>query len=321
MGTRRRVPVDEDVTVAADPYPTWSEVREVGPRDGLQNEDPISVEERIELIDALSATGLRAIEVGSFVRADAIPAMAGTDQVLAGITRVPGVRYRALVPNLRGAEAALAAGVDELEVVLSVSATHNGRNLKMTVAESIDQIAAIVERADTVDVPVEAILATSFGCPYEGRIEPAAVVEVANRLSEGGVSTFSFADTTGMATPPTIVALLDGLLAGGWAADSVAIHLHNTRGTGLANLLVAAQRGVARFDASVGGLGGCPFAPGATGNVPTEDVVHLLDSLGMTTGVDLDRLIEVALDLETVVGRTLPGQVMRAGPWYRLPTR
>lgn len=303
----------------ADGYPTWGEVREVGPRDGLQNEEPIPVEARIDLIDALSSTGLRAIEVGSFVRADAIPAMADTDRVLAGITRADDVRYRALVPNLRGAQAALAAGVDELEVVLSVSPTHNGRNLKMTVDDSIAQIVGIVALAAVDGIPVEAILATSFGCPYEGRIGPAAVVEVANRLGEGGVSTFSFADTTGMATPPTIVALLDALDAAGRSPEAVALHLHNTRGTGLANLLVAAQRGVARFDASVGGLGGCPFAPGATGNVPTEDVVHLLDSLGMTTGVDLDRLIEVALDLEQVIGRSLPGQVMRAGPWYRLP--
>jgi len=300
-------------------YPTWSEVREVGPRDGLQNEDPITVEERIELIDALSATGLRAIEVGSFVRADAIPAMARTDEVLAGITRVEGVRYRALVPNLRGADAAIDAGADEIEVVLSVSATHNGKNLKMTVDDSVAQIGAIVERAAEAGTPVEAILATSFGCPYEGRIEPDAVLAVAEQLRDRGVGTFSFADTTGMATPPTITALLDVLDAGGWAPDSVALHLHNTRGTGLANLLVAAQRGVARFDASVGGLGGCPFAPGATGNVPTEDVVHLLDSLGMATGVDIDSLIDVALDLEKVIGRTLPGQVMRAGPWYRLP--
>ncbi len=209
--------------MTADAYPSWSEVREVGPRDGLQNEAPIPVEARIDLIDALSATGLRAIEVGSFVRADAIPAMAGTDRVLAGITRAPGVRYRALVPNLRGAEAALDAGADELEVVLSVSATHNGRNLKMTVDESVDQIAAVVERAVGAGVPVEAILATSFGCPYEGRIEPAAVAAVAARLRDRGVSTFSFADTTGMATPPTVVALLDELAGGGWPADRVAL--------------------------------------------------------------------------------------------------
>ena len=252
-------------------YPTISEVREVGPRDGLQNEDPISIGARVELVDALSETGLRAIEVGSFVRPDAIPAMAGTDEVLAGITRHDGVRYRVLVPNVRGAELAIDAGADELEVVVSVSATHNGRNLKMTVEDSVDQIEQIVRRAAGARTPVEAILATSFGCPYEGRIEPMAVVALADRLAEVGVRTFSFADTTGMATPPAIDGLLDALEAGATSVADVALHLHNTRGTGLANLLVAAQRGVARFDASVGGLGGCPFAPGATGNVPTED--------------------------------------------------
>jgi hydroxymethylglutaryl-CoA lyase len=303
-----------------DHYPSSSEVREVGPRDGLQNEDPIPVEARIDLVDALSETGLRAIEVGSFVRPDAIPAMAGTDRVLASITRREGVRYRVLVPNLRGAGLAIDAGADELEVVVSVSGTHNRRNLKMSVDDSVEQIRRVVERAASADVPVEAILATSFGCPYEGAVDPGRVVALAQQLRRAGVTTFSFADTTGMATPLAIIALLDELTAAGWLADDVALHLHNTRGTGLANLVVAAQRGVRRFDASVGGLGGCPFAPGATGNVPTEDVVHLLDSLGMTTGVDLEALIRVALDLETVIGRQLPGQVMRAGPWYRLPS-
>jgi hydroxymethylglutaryl-CoA lyase len=303
-----------------DRYPSSSEVREVGPRDGLQNEDPIPVGARIDLVDALSETGLRAIEVGSFVRPDAIPAMAGTDRVLAAIARREGVRYRVLVPNLRGADLAVDAGADELEVVVSVSATHNARNLRMSVDDSVEQVRRVVERAASADVPVEAILATSFGCPYEGAVDPGRVVALAQQLRQAGVTTFSFADTTGMATPLTIIALLDDLSAAGWSADDVALHLHNTRGTGLANLVVAAQRGVRRFDASVGGLGGCPFAPGATGNVPTEDVVHLLDSLGMTTGVDLEALIRVALDLETVIGRQLPGQVMRAGPWYRLPS-
>jgi hydroxymethylglutaryl-CoA lyase len=303
-----------------DRYPSSSEVREVGPRDGLQNEDPIPVGARIDLVDALSETGLRAIEVGSFVRPDAIPAMAGTDRVLAAIARREGVRYRVLVPNLRGADLAVDAGADELEVVVSVSGTHNARNLRMSVDDSVEQVRRVVERAASADVPVEAILATSFGCPYEGAVDPGRVVALAQQLRQAGVTTFSFADTTGMATPLTIIALLDELSAAGWSADDVALHLHNTRGTGLANLVVAAQRGVRRFDASVGGLGGCPFAPGATGNVPTEDVVHLLDSLGMTTGVDLEALIRVALDLETVIGRQLPGQVMRAGPWYRLPS-
>lgn len=306
--------------MAADAYPSSSEVREVGPRDGLQNEDPITIEARVELIDALSRTGLRAIEVGSFVRPDAIPAMAGTDQVLAAIDRQPGVRYRALVPNLRGAEQALAGGIDELEVVVSVSDTHNRRNLKMSVAESVTQIEAIVARAAEADTPVEAILATSFGCPYEIRVAPETVADLARILGQVGVSSCSFADTTGMATPPSITALIDALGGIDLEPDQIALHLHNTRGTGLANLVVAAQRGVRRYDASVGGLGGCPFSPGATGNVPTEDVVHLLDALGARTDVDLDALVAIALHLERVVGRQLPGQVMRSGPWNRPPT-
>jgi hydroxymethylglutaryl-CoA lyase len=304
--------------VAPDPYPRWVEVREVGPRDGLQNEDPIPVHERVRLIDALSQTGLRVIEVGSFVSARAVPSMAGTDQVLAGITRTPGVRYRVLVPNLRGAEAAITAGADEIEVVLSVSDTHNRKNLRMGTDESIDQIGAIVARAAEASVPVEAILATSFGCPYTGPVPAARVAGVAAQLQQLGVDTFSFADTTGMAGPHDVTALLDALEPRGLPPAVVALHFHNTRNTGMANLVVAAQHGVRRFDASIGGLGGCPFAPGATGNVPTEDVVHLLDALGATTGIDLDALIAVALELEAVLGRPLPGQIMRAGPRHRL---
>lgn len=295
-------------------YPTTSEVREVGPRDGLQNEDPIPIDDRIRLVDDLAATGLRAIEVGSFVRPDKVPPMAGTAEVFAGITRRPGVRYRALVPNLRGAEQAIDAGADELEVVVSVSDTHNQHNLKMSVDASVDQIARVVARAREAGVPVEAILATSFGCPYDGVVAPTASVALAQRLLDTGVSSLSFADTTGMAAPPNITALLDALTTAGLDVVEIALHLHNTRGTGLANLVVAAQRGVRLFDASIGGLGGCPFAPGATGNIPTEDTVHLLEALGMRTGIDLDALVAVALGVETLLGRQLPGQIMRAGP-------
>jgi hydroxymethylglutaryl-CoA lyase len=304
--------------VHADTYPGAVEVREVGPRDGLQNEKPIPIHERVRLIDALSRTGLRAIEVGAFVSPGAVPAMAGTEQVVARIGRVPGVRYRALVPNIRGAERAIIAGVDEIEVVLSVSDTHNGRNLRMPTERSVAQIGPIVELASGAGTPVEAILATSFGCPYEGPIDPRQVAALARRLLGLGVGAISCADTTGMASPRQVTALLDALDHHGMPADEVAMHFHNTRNTGMANLVVAAQHGVRRFDASIGGLGGCPFAPGATGNVPTEDVVHLLHGLGATTGVDLDRLIDIALDLEALLGGRLPGQVMRAGPSTRL---
>jgi hydroxymethylglutaryl-CoA lyase len=297
-------------------YPTSSEVREVGPRDGLQNESPISVDERVRLIDALSATGLRALEVGSFVSPSAVPPMAGTDRVLAAIARNPDVRYRVLVPNLHGARLALEAGIDELEVVVSVSRTHNIRNLKMSVDDSVEHIAAIVELAHAAGVPVEAIVATAFGCPYEGAISPTRTRDLAERLRGVGVTTFSFADTTGMAVPTSITGLVHVLDTAGVEPSDIALHLHNTRGTGLANLVVAAQHGVRRFDASIGGLGGCPFSPGATGNIPTEDAVYLLDSLGADTGVDLDALIAVSLDIETVIGRTLPGQLMRSGRPY-----
>jgi len=294
-------------------YPASSEVREVGPRDGLQNEPPIAISDRIHLIDALSATGLRAIEVGSFVRPSAIAAMAGTDQVLAGITRHRDVRYRALVPNLHGARLALEAGADELEVVISVSPTHNARNLQMSPDQSVAQIADIVNLAWSAEVPVEAIVATAFGCPYDGMIDPSSTLALTKKLQGVGVSQFSFADTTGMAVPSSITDLIDALDAGGLAPGDIALHLHNTRGTGLANVVVAAQHGVRRFDASVGGVGGCPFSPGATGNIPTEDTVYLLDSLGAATGIDLEALIDVALDLEGLLGRTLPGQLMRSG--------
>jgi len=294
-------------------YPTSSEVREVGPRDGLQNEPPIPIGERVRLIDALATTGLKAIEVGAFVSPSAVPSMAGTDQVLRSITRHDGVRYRVLVPNLHGARLAVEAGVDELEVVVSVSATHNARNLKMSIDDSVEQIAAIVAMARTADVPVEAIVATTFGCPYEGSISPTRTRELTERLRGVGVTAFSFADTTGMAVPRSIADLIDVLGADDLGPSDIALHLHNTRGTGLANLVVAAQQGVRRFDASIGGLGGCPFAPGATGNIPTEDAVYLLDSLGANTGIDLDALIKISLDLEALMGRTLPGQLMRSG--------
>jgi hydroxymethylglutaryl-CoA lyase len=306
------------VTVAStDRYPTSIEVREVGPRDGLQNESPITVDERVWLIDSLAHAGLSVIEVGSFVRPDAVPSMAETRQVLARIERVPGVRFRALVPNLLGAQRAIEAGVDELEVVVSASVTHNRENLRMTPDESVEKIADVVELAREQDVAVDAIVATAFGCPFEGDVQPSVPTQLAERLRDVGVDTFTFADTTGMAAPPHVTALLDALGERGWNADGLGMHFHNTRNTGMANIVVAAQHGVRRFDSSIGGLGGCPFSPGATGNVPTEDVVHLVHELGATTGIDLDALIEIGQELEVILGHELPGQVLRAGPRTR----
>jgi hydroxymethylglutaryl-CoA lyase len=290
------------------------DIREVGPRDGLQNEAPVPLADRVRLIDALAAAGVRRIEAASFVRADSIPAMAGAEETLAAITRRPGVRYTALVPNLKGAERALASGADELEVVVSASATHNQKNLKRTPDETITQIAGVIDLAHAAGKPVDAAVATCFGCPYEGDIDPAAVARYARRLLDTGADTVFFGDTTGMGTPRRVGLLLDALEAAGIDIARVGLHFHDTRGTGLANAYAALQRGVTRFDASIGGLGGCPYAPGASGNIATEDLVHMVEDLGIDTGISLDGLIAAAHLAEEIVGRTLPGQVMRAGP-------
>ncbi|MBA2327406.1 MAG: hydroxymethylglutaryl-CoA lyase [Actinobacteria bacterium] len=295
--------------------PSTVEVREVGPRDGLQNEDPIPVDDRVRLVDALSGTGLSRIEAASFVRPEAIPAMAGAEEVMARIDRRPGVVYSALVPNARGAERALAADADELQVVVSASETHNRKNVRRSVDESITGVGEVVGLVGHEgDRPVEAIVSTAFGCPYEGDLDPAGVAAVTLRLIEQGVDRCSFGDTTGMATPRRVDELLDALEDVGLVATDVGLHLHNTRGTGLANVLAALERGVTRFDASIGGLGGCPYAPGATGNIVTEDLVHMLADMGVDTGVDLDALVAAAHLAQDLVGRELPGQVMRAGP-------
>ena len=295
-------------------WPSAVEIGEVGPRDGLQNEAIVPVADRIRLVDALSRTGLRRIEAVSFVSPQAIPPMAGAGEVMAGITRRPGVVYRALVPNVKGAELALAARVDEIEVVVSASETHNRRNVRRSVDESIAAAAELTDLAHGAGTPIEAIVSTAFGCPYEGDVPEARVAGVAAQLRDGGADRLSFGDTTGMATPGRVHSLLDALAGAGIAADTVSMHFHNTRGTGLANVLAALERGVTRFDASIGGLGGCPYAPGATGNIVTEDLVHMLEDMGVDTGVDLDALIACAHLAQDIVGRELPGQVMRAGP-------
>jgi hydroxymethylglutaryl-CoA lyase len=295
-------------------WPSAVEIGEVGPRDGLQNEATVPVADRIRLIDALSATGLRRIEAVSFVSPTAIPPMAGAGEVMAGITRRPSVMYRALVPNVKGAELALAAGVDEIEVVVSASETHNQRNVRRSVDESVVAAGELTQLAHGASTPVEAIVSTAFGCPYEGDVPEDRVAAIAVRLRDGGADRLSFGDTTGMATPARVQSLLDALAVVGITTDGISLHFHNTRGTGLANVVTALERGVTRFDASVGGLGGCPYAPGATGNIVTEDLVHMLEDMGVDTGVDLDALIGCAHLAQDIVGRELPGQVMRAGP-------
>lgn len=296
------------------------EIREVGPRDGLQNEAPVPVADRVRLIDALAEAGLRRIEAASFVHPKAVPAMAGAEEVLAAIDRRPGVAYTALVPNRRGAERALAAGADELETAVSASATHNGKNWNRTPDETMEEIAGVIELAHAAGRPVDAGVATCFGCPYEGDIDPAVVAGYARRLVDLGADTVFFGDTTGMGSPRRVNGLLDAVEAAGIDLGVVSLHLHDTRGTGLANAYAALERGVTRFDASVGGLGGCPYAPGASGNVATEDLVHMFEDLGVATGVSLERLIAAAHLAEEIVGRRLPGQVMRAGPRTQVVT-
>ena len=268
--------------------PAKISVREVGPRDGLQNEDPVPTDAKIELIDRLSGTGVARIEAVSFVRPEAIPQMADASEVWQGITRAPSVRYSALVPNLRGAIRALDSGLAELEAVVSASDTHNRANVRRGTAESLDDIAVIIETAHQRGASCQVVVSTAWGCPYEGDVPVSRVVRVASRAVDDGADSISFGDTTGMATPRRVRELV-GEFRSAHPGVPLNLHFHNTRGTGLANVLTALELGVADFDASVGGLGGCPYAPGATGNIATEELVHMVEDMGVATGVEVDR--------------------------------
>lgn len=284
-------------------------IREVGARDGLQSEAPLAVDDRLELLDALLIAGVTHLEVAAFVSPAAVPAMAGAADVVAGLGAPEGVVRAALVPNVRGAELALAAGIDELTVTISASATYNQRNVRMSIDESLAAIAAICMLAGPV--PVDAVISCAFGSPYEGDSLPADVALLAERLRASGASAVTLADTTGMATPRRID---DVLLRTG---THVGLHLHDTRGTGLLNLYAGLQAGVVRFDTSVGGLGGSPFAAGAAGNVATEEAVALCDDLGVHTGIGIEAIIEAALLVERLVGHQVPSRVAHAGPRSR----
>jgi hydroxymethylglutaryl-CoA lyase len=285
-------------------------LREVAPRDGLQNEPPVPTADKIRLIDALSRTGLDRIEAVSFVSPKAVPQMADAAEVWAAVEKHAGIRYSALAPNRRGVERALDAGFTAVEVVVSASESHNRANVGRSVADSLAELPDICALARENLASVEVIIATSFGCPFEGDVAPDRVARIVEAAQDAGAGRVAFGDTTGMGTPRRVTDLLD-------AVDTdlpMLMHFHDTRGTALANLLTALDRGVTEFDASVGGIGGCPFAPGASGNVATEEVVHMLHDMGIDTGVDLDALIRTAELAQEIVGRPLESGVLRAGP-------
>jgi hydroxymethylglutaryl-CoA lyase len=297
--------------------PAAVSLREVGPRDGLQNEDPVPTDAKVALINALSRTGVSRIEAVSFVHPRAIPQMADADEVWSRVERNPAVTYSALVPNSRGASRAVDAGFADIEVVVSASDTHNRKNVNRSTDESLADIAEIIKQVHDASGNLEVIVSTAWGCPYEGDVPVSRVVEVARRAVDAGADTLTYGDTTGMATPTRVIDLVTRTQE--TLRDvPLALHFHNTRGTGLANLYAALQLGVTNYDASVGGLGGCPYAPGATGNIATEEVAAMLEDMGIATGVDIDMLLDVAALAQRYVGKELPSNVLRAGPRTRL---
>lgn len=289
-------------------------VGEVGPRDGLQIEQAfIPTTTKIELIDGLIDAGVKEIEYSSFVSPRAVPQLADAAEVLAGLKRRDGVHLVALVPNAKGAERAVDADVDEIRVFVSASESHNRKNVNRAVEDSLRGFEDVLAIARAANCPVSGAIATSFGCPFEGDVPVERIGMVANRFRELGMVGVGLGDTTGMATPP-LVAERCRFLKSHVPDLPVTLHFHNTRGIGLANVMAGLDEGVDRYESSFAGLGGCPFAPGATGNICTEDLVFLLHEMGIETGIDLAKLCAVARRVEQVVGRTLPGQVMRAGP-------
>jgi hydroxymethylglutaryl-CoA lyase len=290
---------------------------EVGTRDGFQIEpDFIPTEQKVEVVNRLSEAGVPRIEVTSFVHPKAIPQLRDAEAVMAAIHRRPGTRYAALVPNDKGAARAVDAGVDAIHTVLSASESHNLANVNMTIAESIEKLRAVAQIAARAGVPVQCGISTSFGCPFEGDVPVDRLEGVVARLVDLGARGIGLADTTGMANPRQVAAVLERLIPR-FPGMEWTLHTHDTRAMAIANILAAMQLGVTHFDASIGGLGGCPFAPGASGNVCTEDLVHCLHAMDVATGIDLDRLVAVSRRVEQIVGRALPGQIIKAGPSTR----
>jgi hydroxymethylglutaryl-CoA lyase len=302
------------------PLPSKVHIREVGPRDGFQNEpETIPTAEKIRLIDMLSATGLERIEVTSFVRPEVIPQLADAEEVLAGVKRREGVAFSVLIPNERGLERALALRdrFDEINVFISASETHNRKNVNRSIEESLGGLERTLEGAREAGLRCEGVISVSFGCPYEGEVSLERVFGIAERLIAAGCAEIGFGDTTGMANPRQVGEFF-AVARERLAEVELTAHFHNTRGQGLANVLAALEQGVASFESSFGELGGCPVPPGATGNVASEDVVSMLHEMGVETGVDLPALVEAARAAQEALGRPLGSHVLTAGPvdWH-----
>jgi isopropylmalate/homocitrate/citramalate synthase len=291
-------------------------IYEVGPRDGLQNEaQPIPTDTKLRFIELLADAGLREIEATSFVAPGAIPQLADADDLLPRLERRPGVRYPVLVPNARGLERAIAAGADAVCVFTAASESFTRHNIGMSIAESLDAFGPVIDHARRAGWWVRGYLSTAFGCPYEGPIAETAVVDVAQRLLELGVDELSIGDTIGVAGPADVRRVTGALAGAGIGPDRVAMHFHDTRGTAVANVATAIGLGIRCFDASTGGTGGCPYAPGAAGNLATEDLVYLLDREGVRHGVDLDGVLSAARFISQALGRPLASKVGQAGGW------
>jgi len=292
--------------------PSAVRIVEVGPRDGLQNEHAaIGTAEKIGFVNRLTEAGLTSIEVSAFVSPKWVPQMADATEVFAGITRRHGVRYSALVPNAAGLDRAQAAGVTEVAIFAAASETFSKRNINQTIAESLTTYRAVAATASQLGMKVRAYVSTAFGCPFEGAIAPARVAEVSAALIEMGAFEVAVSDTIGIAHPGQVPPVVDAV-AERVPLQQIALHFHDTRGTALANVLTALDLGIATYDASAGGLGGCPYAPGATGNLATEDLVYMLDGLGVRTGVDLEALVNASRFIEPHVGHALPSRYYRA---------
>lgn len=292
-------------------------VCEVGLRDGLQIEKvQIPTDQKIEMANRLLASGIRHMQLTSFVSPKAVPQLADAEQVIAGIDRPEGSVISALVPNARGAERAARTNVDAIHTVVSASETHNLKNVNRSVDESLASFAEVVAIARSAGIVVEGGMACAFGCPFEGVVPPQAVARIAARYQDLGARRVGLGDTTGMATPATVSAAIRAIREAAPGME-IGLHFHNTRGVGLACVMTGLAEGAIYYDASVGGLGGCPFAAGATGNISTEDLVYLLNESGYATGIELASLIDAALFAQGILGRELPGQVIKAGPRLR----